>query len=70
MPEVLTNLFYLGLLTIKESKSEYVELQIPNAAMTGLYLEFLMDIIAKETNYALTFRLIAQALEGASQNVW
>jgi len=56
-------LFYLGLLTIKENKPEYIELQIPNAAMTGLYLKFLMDIIAKETNYAPAFEQIARALD-------
>jgi hypothetical protein len=55
-------LFYLGLLTIKESKPGYVELQIPNAAMNGLYLEFLMDIISKEANYAPAFEQIALAL--------
>ena len=55
-------LFYLGLLTIKESKPGYVELQIPNTAMNGLYLEFLMEIIAKETNYAPVFEQIALAL--------
>ena len=48
-------LFYLGLLIIKESKPGYVELQIPNAAMNGLYLEFLMDIISKEANYYTCF---------------
>ena len=56
-------LFYLGLLTIKERKSEYVELQIPNAAMNGLYFEFLMDIISKEANYAPAFEQIALALD-------
>ena len=55
-------LFYLGLLTIKERKPGYVELQIPNAVMIGLYLEFLMGIIAKETNYAPAFEQIALAL--------
>jgi hypothetical protein len=55
-------LFYLGLLTIKESKPGYVELQIPNAVINGLYFEFLNDIIAKETNYAPAFEQIALAL--------
>ena len=56
-------LFYLGLLTIKARKPGYVELQIPNIAMNGLYLEFLMDIISKEANYAPVFEQIALALD-------
>ena len=55
-------LFYLGLLTIKGSKPGYVELQIPNAAMNGLYFEFLLGIISKEANYTPAFEQIALAL--------
>jgi hypothetical protein len=44
-------LFYLGLLTIKERYGVRVKLQIPNTAMIGLYFDFLVKIIAKETNY-------------------
>ncbi|MDR2855078.1 MAG: ATP-binding protein [Methanomicrobiales archaeon] len=56
-------LFYLGLLTIKDSKPGYVKLQIPNTAMNGLYLGFLTDIISKETNYAPSFDQVALALD-------
>ena len=44
-------LFYLGLLTIKERGQSRVKLEIPNTAMVGLYFDFLLNIIAKETNY-------------------
>jgi hypothetical protein len=44
-------LFYLGLLTIKERGRSRVSLQIPNTAMMELYYDFLLNIIAKETNY-------------------
>jgi len=44
-------LFYLGLLTIKERGQSRVKLEIPNTAMVGLYFDFLLKIIAKETNY-------------------
>jgi hypothetical protein len=56
-------LFYLGLLTIKEIKPGYVELQIPNAVMNGLYFQFLLKIIAKEANYSPAFEQIALALD-------
>jgi hypothetical protein len=44
-------LFYLGLLTIKEREGMLVKLQIPNIALMGLYFNFMIKIISKETNY-------------------
>jgi hypothetical protein len=44
-------LFYLGLLTIKEREGIYVNLQIPNNVLLGLYFNFLIKIIARETHY-------------------
>jgi hypothetical protein len=44
-------LFYLGLLTVKERGRSRVSLQIPNTAMMGLYFDFLLKIIAFDTNY-------------------
>jgi hypothetical protein len=44
-------LFYLGLLTIKGTDLGFFILQIPNAVMTGLYFDFLMNIISKKADY-------------------
>jgi hypothetical protein len=55
-------LFYLGLLTIKETEFGAVRLQIPNAVVTGLYFNFLMQVITKETQYIPGTKLITQAI--------
>jgi len=56
-------LFYLGLLTIKEREGVYVRLQIPNNALMGLYFNFLIKIIARETDYAPDITEINSAVE-------
>ena len=56
-------LFYLGLLTIKETERRRVRLQIPNLVMMGLYADFLRKIIAKETNYVPKRNEIEEAME-------
>ena len=56
-------LFYLGLLTIKERDLSSVRLEIPNIAMNGLYFDFLLKIIAKETNYDPDISEINQAVK-------
>ena len=56
-------LFYLGLLTIKEREGSYVKLQIPNTALMGLYFNFLIKIIARETDYEPDIREINLAVE-------
>jgi hypothetical protein len=55
-------LFYLGLLTIKETDFGFLRLQIPNSVMNGLYFEFLMGIITKGTNYTADTSRIEQAI--------
>jgi hypothetical protein len=55
-------LFYLGLVTIKETDLGAVRLQIPNAVMTGLYFDFLMQIITEEAKYFPDTKLITQAM--------
>jgi len=55
-------LFYLGLVTIKETDLGTVRLQIPNAVMTGLYFDFLIRIIIDETNYIPDTKLITGAM--------
>jgi hypothetical protein len=46
-------LFYLGLLTIRESLPGEVSLQIPNYVIRGLYYDFFMDLIAREAPYQI-----------------
>ena len=55
-------LFYLGLVTIKEANLGFLRLQTPNSAMTGLYFDFLMQIIIDETNYVPDTSKIADAM--------
>jgi hypothetical protein len=61
-------LFYLGLLTIKETNLGTLRLQIPNAVMNGLYFEFLMKIVTKETDYIPDTRFIAEAMRELAYN--
>ncbi|PWR72443.1 AAA family ATPase [Methanospirillum stamsii] len=44
-------LFYLGLLSIRESLPGAVSLQIPNYVIRGLYYDFFLDLIAKEAPF-------------------
>jgi hypothetical protein len=55
-------LFYLGLVTIKETDFGFIRLQIPNSVMTGLYFDFLMRIITDETNYIPDTKFITEAI--------
>jgi hypothetical protein len=55
--------FYLGLLTIKEREGVYAKLQIPNTALMGLYFNFLIKIIARETHYEPDITEINLAVE-------
>jgi hypothetical protein len=61
-------LFYLGLLTIKEPDLGTVRLQIPNAVMNGLYFDFLMKIITKETDYIPDTKFITEAMHELAYN--
>jgi hypothetical protein len=44
-------LFYLGLLSIRESLPGAVSLQIPNYVIRGLYYDFFLKVIAKEAPF-------------------
>ena len=55
-------LFYLGFLTIKERYRSSLIFEIPNAAMTGLYLDFLMETMSTETNYNPDIEQITKAM--------
>ncbi|PWR72442.1 AAA family ATPase [Methanospirillum stamsii] len=46
-------LFYLGLLTIRDSLPGAVSLQIPNYVIRGLYYDFFLDLIAKEAPFQI-----------------
>ena len=55
-------LFYLGLLTIKETGTDGVRLQIPNEVIKGLYLKFIKNIITGEMKHALKTDQIKEAM--------
>ena len=55
-------LFYLGLLTIKDTDLGVIRLQIPNTVIKTLYFRFLMGVVEKETKYIPDTDLITQAM--------
>ena len=55
-------LFYLGLLTIKETDLGAARLQIPNLVMNGLYFKFLLKIITREADYIPNTKHITNAM--------
>jgi hypothetical protein len=55
-------LFYLGLLTIKETDLGAARLQIPNLVMNGLYFKFLLKIITREADYIPNTKHITDAM--------
>lgn len=55
-------LFYLGLLSIRESLPGAVSLQIPNYVIRGLYYDFFMDLIAKEAPFQVEPDRIREAI--------
>ena len=63
-----TLLYFLGLLTLKRPLLIYKRLQIPNAVMTGVFIDFLMQIITWGTNYAPRLEQIEQAMNQLAKN--